>query len=82
MHGRRYNLKDQRRREATGRKGFKNKLLVVGDNTMTVGNYLFIYYLFISFLHRSSQRKAIIKGECELDVEKSFSVCVNVHELL
>ena len=30
--------KDQRRREATGRKWFKNKLPVVGENTMTVGN--------------------------------------------
>ena len=34
--------------------------------------------LFISLLHRISQRKAGIKGEGELDVEKSFSVCVNV----
>ena len=40
------------------------------------------FYLFISLLHRTSQRKAIIKGEGELDVEKSFSVCVNVHVLL
>ena len=37
---------------------------------------------FISLLHHTSQRKAIIKGEGELDVEKSFSVCVNVHVLL
>ena len=29
--------------------------------------FLFIY-LFISLLHRTSQRKAIIKGEGELDV--------------
>ena len=42
----------------------------------------FIIYLFISLLHRPSQRKAIIKGEGELDVDKSFSVCVNVHVLL
>ena len=41
--------------------------------------YLFI---FASLLHCTSQRKAIIKGEGELDVEKSFSVCVNVHVLL
>ena len=42
-----------------------------------------LIYLFIfaaaSLLHRTSQGKAIIKGEGELDVEKSFSVCVNVH---
>ena len=39
-------------------------------------------YLFISLLHRTSQRKAILKGEGELYVEKSFSVCVTVHVLL
>ena len=36
--------KDQRRREATGRKWFKNKLPVVGENTMTVGNDHNIFY--------------------------------------
>ena len=42
--------KEQRRREATGQKWFKNKLMVVGENTMTVGNdhNIFFYY---SILH-------------------------------
>ena len=35
--------------------------------SFTHDGYLFIY-LFISLLHRTSQRKAIIKGEGELDV--------------
>ena len=43
---------------------------------------LFLFIYFISLLHRNSQGKAIIKSEGELDVEKSFSVCVNVHVLL
>ena len=37
--------KDQRRTEATGRKWFKNKLPVVGENTMTVGNDHNIFFI-------------------------------------
>ena len=46
----------------------------------------YFIFLFVSRLHHTSQRKAVIRegGEDEgkLDVEKSFSVCVNVHVLL
>ena len=54
--------KDQRRREATGRKWFKNKLPVVGENTMTVGNdhNTFFYY---PILHPKARREANVKGE-------------------
>ena len=44
--------------------------------------FYLIIYLFTCLLHGTSQRKAIIKGEGELNVEKSFSVFVNVHVLL
>ena len=37
--------KDQRRREATGRKWFKNKLPVVGENAMTVDKDHNIFFI-------------------------------------
>ena len=53
---------DQRRREATGRKWFKNKLPVVGENTMTVGNDHNIFQLLLITAPKS-QGEANVKGE-------------------
>ena len=41
---------------------------VMGCMQRTVTGLKLFIYLFISLLHRTSQRKAIIKGEGELDV--------------